>query len=74
MKPTTRTNQISMLGTAADDYLWAHGYQPGSVRLIREMYERAAGMSDFVDALTVAGLAMTEARYIFSLINKHGDP
>jgi hypothetical protein len=50
-----------MLGTAADEYLWAHGYQPGSVRLIREMYERATEMSNFVDELTAAGLAVTEA-------------
>jgi hypothetical protein len=63
-----------MLGTAADEYLWAHSYQPGSIQLIQEMYERAAGMDDFVDELAAAGLAMTEARYIFTLINKHNDP
>ena len=72
-KPTTRANRSSSLGPAADDYLWAHGYQRGSVRLIREVYEKSGGMNDFVDELAGAGLAITEARYIFSLIDKHND-
>jgi hypothetical protein len=69
-KPTSRSNTVSVLGAAADEYLWAHGYRPGSIRLIREVYEDSAGTNDFVDRLSAAGLAITEARYLFSLINK----
>lgn len=58
----------SALNPAANNYLWAHGYQPGSIRLIQDMYERARDMSAFVNDLAHAGVPIAEGRYIFSLI------
>lgn len=66
--PTPRTNNLA-LGPAADDYLWAHGYQQGSIQLIQRMYERATRMDGFVAELAREGVPITEGRYIFSLIN-----
>lgn len=58
-----------MLGCTADDYLWAHGYEPGSIRIIQQEYERADEVNDFVDNLAAAGMAVTEARYLYALIH-----
>jgi len=66
--PTYRTNS-SMLGTYADNYLWAHGYQPGSVHLIQQAYERASGVDDFANELASSGVPVAEGQYIFSLID-----
>jgi hypothetical protein len=66
--PSTMTSN-SALGPAANLYLWAHGYQPGSIRLIQEKYERAESMASFVDELADAGIPIAEGRYIFSLIS-----
>jgi len=59
----------SALNPAVGRYLWAHGYQPGSIRLIQNMYERANDMDSFVDELADAGIPVTEGQYIFTLIN-----
>jgi len=67
-RPTARPS-TTVLGAAADEYLWAHGYEPGSVRVIQRLYERARGMNEFVDELAAAGVSITEARYIFNLIH-----
>lgn len=58
-----------MLSPAADYYLWAHGYQPGSIRLIQDMYERAENMDCFIDELAKAGVPVAEGQYIFTLIH-----
>ena len=57
------------MGTAADSYLWAHGYQSGSIRFIQQMYETANGMDVFVAELAAEGVPIAEGRYIFSLIH-----
>ena len=60
----------SMLGNAADEYLWAHGYQPRSVHLIQQKYERSNSAEDFIAALAAAGMAAAEARYLYNLITQ----
>ena len=62
-------NVHSALGPAVNHYLWAHGYQPGSIRLIQDIYERADDVDSFVDQLADAGVPIAEGRYISSLIN-----
>lgn len=59
----------SPLGVRANNYLWAHGYQPGSIRLIQRAYESANGIDDFTTELGDAGVPIAEGRYIFSLID-----
>ena len=66
--PSTMTSN-SALGPAANLYLWAHGYQPGSIRLIQEKYERAGSMASFVNELADADIPIAEGWYIFSLIS-----
>lgn len=68
--PTIQTNARSVLGVAADDYLWAHGYQQGSVNLIKRIYERTGRMDTFADQLSMEGVPVAEARYIYSLIQQ----
>ena len=60
----------SLLGNAADEYLWTHGYQPRSVDLIQQGYEQSNSTEDFVEALAVAGMAMAEAHYLYRLITR----
>lgn len=67
LNPSTMT-ATSALNPAANRYLWAHGYQPGSIRLIQDMYERAMDVTSFVDELASAGIPIAEGEYIFSLI------
>ena len=68
LTPSTMTTMSSALNPAINHYLWAHGYQPGSIQLIQEIYERARDMSAFVDDLAGAGIPIAEGRYIYSLI------
>ena len=58
----------SALTPAANQYLWAHGYQAGSIQLIQSMYERANDADSFANELAVSGVPIAEGRYIFSLI------
>ena len=60
----------SLLGNAADEYLWAHGYQPRSVDLIQQKYEQSNSVEDFSAALAAAGMAAAEARYLYKLITQ----
>ena len=65
------TMSVNMvLGPAADNYLWAHGYQPGSIQLIQRSYERATDMESFVNQLADAGVPIAEGHYVFSLIHE----
>lgn len=57
------------MGPRADAYFSAHGYRPGSVMLIQNTYENADGIDDFVRRLAGEGVPITEARYIYALIN-----
>jgi len=64
--PTTTV--ASALGPAADNYLHAHGYLPGTVRLIQQMFEVASTKEAFVEALAQQGVPVAEAIYLHSLI------
>ena len=66
--PSTMTAAGSALSPAANHSLWAHGYQPGSIRLIQGMYKGAEDMSTFVNELANTSIPIAEGRYIFSLI------
>jgi len=57
------------LSPATNHYLWAHGYKPGSIRLIQGMYEGAEDMTTFVGELANAGIPIAEGQYIYSLIH-----
>ena len=59
---------LSMLGNAANEYLWAHGYQPKSVELIQRAYEESP--EEFVQTLAAAGMALAEAQYLYNLITR----
>ena len=59
----------SALNPSATRYLWAHGYQPQSIRLIREMYERATDVDSFVDSFADTNISVAEAQCIFFLIH-----
>ena len=50
------------MGTCADQYFSAHGYQPGTVRLIQKVYEEAGDMNAFVNHLSGQGVPITEAQ------------
>jgi len=67
LTPSTMTIN-SAFSPATNTYLWTHGYQPGSIRLIQEMYERAPDVDSFVDELADAGIPIAEGNYIASLI------
>jgi len=58
----------SALGSAADDYLHAHGYLPGTIRLIQRFFEEAATKADFVQTIAQHGVPVAEADYLHSLI------
>ena len=57
------------MGSRADEYFWAHGYLPGTVRLIQKTYEEADGISAFVDRLSREGVPIAEAQYMYNIIN-----
>lgn len=57
------------MGTRADEYFSAHGYRPGTVRLIQKVYEEASDMNAFTDKLSRQGIPITEARYMYTLIS-----
>ena len=59
------------MGVRANEYFSAHGYLPGTMRLIQRVYEEAEDMNAFVDQLSGEGVPITEARYMYALI--HGD-
>jgi len=61
---------ISLLGNAADEYLWAHGYLQKTVDLIQWEYEQSYDMEDFVNALAKTGMAVAEAQYLYKLISR----
>jgi hypothetical protein len=58
----------SVLGQAADEYLHAHGYLPGTIRLIQNFFEAAASKEDFVNTIVQHGVPVAEAAYLHSLI------
>jgi hypothetical protein len=60
----------SALGQAADEYLHAHGYQPGSIRLIQKFFEEAGTKDDFVSRMAQHGVPVAEAVYLHSLVVK----
>jgi hypothetical protein len=60
----------SLLGNAANEYLWSHGYQQRSVELIQQNYEQSNSAEDFVEVLAAAGMAAAEAHYIYKLITR----
>lgn len=60
----------SALGHAADEYLHAHGYFPGTVRLIQNFFEEAATKEEFVATVARHGIPIAEAAYLHSLIVK----
>ena len=57
------------MGMHANEYFSAHGYLPGTVRLIQKLYEEANDMNTFVDRLSGEGVPITEARYMYTLIH-----
>ena len=57
------------MGMRADQYFLAHGYQPGTVRLIQKVYEEAGDMNAFVNHLSGQGVPITEAQYMYSIID-----
>jgi hypothetical protein len=59
----------SAMGVYADDYFSAHGYLHGTVRLIQKAYEEAENIEDFVGRLSKEGVPITEAQYMYNLIN-----
>jgi hypothetical protein len=58
----------SALGAAADNYLYAHGYLPGTVRLIQQIFEAAPTKDAFVKNLAEQGIPVAEVIYLHSLI------
>ena len=60
----------SLLGNAADEYLWAHGYQQRTVDLIQQKYEQTNTTEEFVEVLAAAGMAVAEAHYLYRLITQ----
>ena len=58
----------SALGSAADEYLHAHGYLPGTICLIQKFFEEAPTKVDFVQKIAQHGLPVAEANYLHSLI------
>ena len=57
-----------MMGLHADAYFSAHGYKPGTVRLIQRAFEEADEMDTFVTRLSREGVPITEAQYMYTLI------
>ena len=66
--PSSSTTS-SLMGTRADEYFSAHGYRPGTVRLIQKVYEEASDMNAFTDKLSRQEIPITEARYMYTLIS-----
>lgn len=66
----TRGPRTTVLGPAADQYFWAHGYLPGTVNLIQRSYARSTGREDFVEELKQSGVPVTEAIYMYTLISQ----
>lgn len=66
--PTTM-NITSSLNYAARYYLWAHGYQPGTISLIQEVYERAESQENFSHELyDNGGIPVAQGEFIYWLI------
>lgn len=61
---------MSALGQAADEYLHAHGYLPGTIHLIQNFFEEAATKDCFVNKVARHGVPIAEAAYLHSLIVK----
>lgn len=59
-----------LLGNAANDYLWAHGYLPKSVELIQRIYQESQDAEEFVQSFAAAGMAAAEAQYLYNLITR----
>jgi hypothetical protein len=58
----------SALGQSADEYLHAHGYLPGTIRLIQNFFEEAVTKEDFVNTIVHNGFPIAEVVYLHSLI------
>lgn len=62
------------LGDTAMDYLRSHGYDTPSVLHIASIYQQAHSDEDFVNQLADKGLPVTEARFLYRIIdNKDAD-
>jgi nucleotide-binding universal stress UspA family protein len=67
--PGSSSTKDSVMGAHADDYFSAHGYQPGTVRLIQKAYEEAEEAGVFVDRVSKEGIPIAEAQYMYNLIH-----
>ena len=66
--PSPKVNNPN-LNAATNEYLWAHGYQGGTIRLIQQIYEGSETVVSFMERLTASGgISIAEAQYIHSLI------
>lgn len=68
---TSMPTSTSLLGRAADEYIWVQGFAQGSASLIRHAYRRSNSEGDFVHHLSKEGMAVVEARYLYNLITQH---
>ena len=60
----------SLLGSAVDEYLWAQGFEQGSVDIIRSTYERSPNRRGFIKHLSGAGMVAAEAEYLHKIITR----
>ena len=66
--PSPRLKNLG-LNTAANDYLWVHGYQEGTIHLIQQIYEMSTSVTYFSEKLAASGgISIAEAEYIYDLI------
>ena len=57
------------LNAATNEYLWAHGYKGGTIKLIQQMYEESESVTHFTERLAASGgISIAEAQYIYFLI------
>jgi hypothetical protein len=60
---------LPFLGNLAKLYLQTHGYDTSSVLHISCSYQQSSSADDFVNSLSCKGLHVTEAKFLWDIIN-----
>ena len=68
-QPMPTSHQSPSLGNLADDYLHAHGYTPATIDFIVSIIKSSVSVDEFIEVLTMHGLARTEARFLWDIID-----
>jgi hypothetical protein len=65
--------EVQEIGRHAGYYLQAHGYTQETINDITGLYARSATVEDFVEVLNSGGMAATEIRWLWDLIQHDDD-